>query len=105
MDTQTGLASFMADKLHGRKTASGKPYDSTALVAAHPTYAMGTILRVTNEENGRAVEVKVVDRSAGGANRPIIDLSRAAAEQLDFIRRGTVKVTTKVIEWGPRPAR
>lgn len=71
------------------------------LVAAHPTYAMGTVLRVSNPENGRVVEVKVIDRSASGADRPIIDLSRAAAERLDFIKAGTIKVTTEVLEWGP----
>lgn len=90
----------MSDRLEGRKTASGQPYDSRALVAAHPTYPMGTVLRVRNQENGRSVEVEVIDRSAAGANRPIIDLSRTAAERLDFIRSGTVTVTTEVIEWG-----
>ena len=67
------------------------------MVAAHPTYALGTIVRVTREDNGRSVEVKIVDRSAAGANRPIIDLSRAAAERLDFIREGTTTVTIEVI--------
>ncbi len=85
----------------GRKTFSGTVYAETLRVAAHPTYAMGTALRVTNQDNGRVVEVKVIDRSASGAGRPIVDLSRAAAERLDFIQRGTVTVTTEVIEWGP----
>ena len=98
---QTGVASFMADRLDGRKTASGKPYDKDALVAAHPTYPMGTVLRVTNTVNGRVVTVKVIDRSARNTRR-IIDLSRAAAERLDFIQRGLVKVITEVIEL-PRP--
>lgn len=101
-DVQTGLASFMADRLDGRKTASGEPYDKEALVAAHPTYPMGTVLRVTNLANGRVVTVTIVDRSARGANRPIIDLSRAAATRLDFIRQGTVKVSIEVID---RPRR
>jgi rare lipoprotein A len=100
--TQTGVASYMADRLHGRTTASGEPYDRKALVAAHPTYPMGTVLRVTNLENGRVVTVKVIDRSARDANRRIIDLSRAAAEQLDFIQSGLVKVTTEVIERPPQ---
>lgn len=92
------MASFMADRLEGRTTASGKAYDKEAMVAAHPTYPMGTVLRVTNQENGRSVEVTIIDRSARGANRPIVDLSRAAAERLDFIKDGVIKVTTEVIE-------
>ena len=103
--TQTGVAAFISDKLQGRKTASGQPYDAKALVAAHPTYPMGTVLRVRSQENGRVVEVTVIDRSAPGANRPIVDVSRAAAERLDFIRSGTVKVTTEVIKWGTEKLR
>lgn len=91
------MATYIAPRLDGRRTASGEPYDSRRLVAAHPTYPMGTRLRVTSRENGRTVEVTVIDRSASGPNRPIVDLSRAAAEQLGFIDRGTVKVTTEVI--------
>ena len=96
-ETRTGTATFIANRLNGRKTASGEVYDGTRLIAAHPTYPMGTRLRVTNEENGRTVEVTVVDRSAGGAGRPIVDLSRAAAERLGFVDSGTAKVTTEVI--------
>lgn len=107
-DTQTGRASFIADELQGRKTASGEPYDKNSLVAAHPSYPLGTMLRVTNQENGRAVDVKVVDRTAPPAARRhrIIDLSRAAAERLDFVEQGTARVTTEVLQWGTRrPAR
>lgn len=91
------MATFIASKFEGRKTASGEPFDGRRLVAAHPSYPMGTRLRVTNQENGRTVEVTVIDRSASGAGRPIVDLSRAAAEQLGFVERGTVTVTTEII--------
>jgi rare lipoprotein A len=94
---RTGLASYMAKTLEGRKMASGQIYDGRQLVAAHPTYPMGTLLRVTNLTNGRSVEVIVVDRSARGPKRPIVDLSRAAAERLEMIEAGVVKVTTEVI--------
>jgi rare lipoprotein A len=94
------LASFIGAKLQGQKTASGELYDGAKLVAAHPSYPMGTVVRVTNQDNGRVVQVKVIDRSAAGRDRPIIDVSRTAAERLDFVRQGTVKVTTEVIEWG-----
>jgi rare lipoprotein A len=99
---RTGRASFIADSLDGRTTASGEPYDKRSLVAAHPTYPLGTILRVTNTENGRVVDVKVIDRTASPAARRhrMIDLSRAAAEQLDFVSRGTARVRTEVLEWG-----
>lgn len=99
-EKRTGVASFIAERFEGRKTASGETYDGDQLVAAHPTYPLGTVIRVTNEENGRVVQVKIIDRSAAGPNRPIIDLSRAAAERLDFTRDGIVNVTTEVIEWG-----
>jgi rare lipoprotein A (peptidoglycan hydrolase) len=99
---RTGRASFIADSLDGRTTASGARYDKRSLVAAHPTYPLGTILRVTNTENGRVVDVKVIDRTASPAARRhrMIDLSRAAAERLDFVSRGTARVRTEVLEWG-----
>ena len=97
---ETGLASFIADKFSGRKTASGEPYDNTSLVAAHPSYPMGTLVRVTNRANARTVEVRIIDRSASGPQRPIIDLSRAAAARLDFLKQGTATVTTEVLQWG-----
>ena len=49
------------------------------------------------------VEVKVVDRSAKGEKRPMVDLSRAAAERLDFVRQGTARVTAEVLAWGAAP--
>ena len=105
--TRTGLATFIAKEFEGRKTASGEIYDSSQLVAAHPTYRPGTIVRVTNLENGRVVVVKVIDRTAAGAKRagPIIDLSRAAAERLDFVQQGKVKVRTEVLQWPGRRGR
>ncbi len=97
-DTRTGLATYIADRLHGRKTASGEPYDKNTLVAAHPTYPFGTVLRVRNEANGRVAEVRIVDRNAQRTRDPqSIDLSRAAAERLDFIEQGTAKVTVEVV--------
>jgi peptidoglycan lytic transglycosylase len=106
-ETRTGRASFIASSLNGRTTASGEPYDGTELVAAHPSYPLGTILRVTNQENGRVVEVKVVDRTGSPAARRyrMIDLSHAAAERLDFVTRGTAPVTTEVLQWGDRRTR
>ena len=97
---ETGLASFIADKFSGQKTASGEVYNNTSLVAAHPSYPMGTLVRVTNPANARTVEVTIIDRSASGRQRPVIDLSRAAAARLDFLKQGTVTVNTEVLQWG-----
>jgi rare lipoprotein A len=95
--TLTGSASFYASSLAGRRTASGVRYDPRAMVAAHRTLPFGTVVRVTNERNGRSVVVRVVDRGPFVRGR-VIDLSRAAAEELDFIRRGHVNVTIEVLD-------
>jgi rare lipoprotein A len=83
--------------------ASGRPFDMNAMVAAHPRYPFGTLLRVTNLRNGRSLTVRIQDR--GPAGRPqregvIIDLARGAAERLGFIRQGRVRVRLEVLEWG-----
>jgi rare lipoprotein A len=71
------------------------PHDAGALVAAHPVYPFGTVVRVTNIRNGKSVDVRIVDRGpARGPRRAgvIIDLSRSAAEVLDFVRDGRTEV-------------
>ncbi|MEX2570747.1 MAG: septal ring lytic transglycosylase RlpA family protein [Gemmatimonadota bacterium] len=67
------------------------------MVAAHRHLPFGSLLRVTNQANGRTVQVRVVDRGPFAKGR-ILDLSRRAAEQLDFIRRGHTRVTIEVLE-------
>ncbi len=99
-DLPTGLASYYSRSLHGSKTASGDPFDNTAMVAAHPTLPFGTVLRVTNLTNGRTVTVRVVDRgpAAGPQNEGVIlDLSRAAARRLGFLRAGRAPVKLDVV--------
>ena len=59
---QTGKASYYGKRFHGKKTASGKRFDQQALVAAHPSWPFGTLVRVTNNKNGRSVKVSIVDR-------------------------------------------
>jgi rare lipoprotein A len=95
--TITGSASFYANSLAGRRTASGVRYNPREMVAAHPSLPFGSRLRVTNEANGKVVEVKVVDRGPYARGR-VLDLSRVAAEKLDFIRRGHTMVTIEVLE-------
>jgi len=74
-----------------------------AMVAAHPTYPFGTIVRVTNLRNGRSVRVRIVDRGPAAGPQGagvIIDLSRRAAQALDFIRQGRTQVRVEVVRWG-----
>ena len=94
---ETGMASFYSDKLQGRMTASGETYDKLKMTAAHRSLAFKTKIKVTNLENKKSVLVLVNDRGPFVEGR-IIDLSRAAAEKLDFIDKGVVKVRVEVVE-------
>lgn len=103
LKTVTGRASYYADWFHGRTAASGEKFDNRSLVAAHPTFPFGTLLKVTNLSNERTVNVRVNDRGPSAeryAHGIVIDLSRIAAEQLGFIRKGLTKVRIEVLEWG-----
>lgn len=97
LETLVGSASYYANSLAGRRTASGERYDPREMVAAHRTLPFGSLLRVTNEANGRSVQVRVVDRGPFARGR-VLDLSRRAAEELDFIRQGHTRVTIEVLE-------
>lgn len=97
--TQEGLASYYSTEFHGRKTSSGEIFDKNALTAAHRTFPFGTILLVTNQKNGKQVEVKVNDRGPVKPER-IIDLSYGAAKEIDMLRDGLVRVRVEVLEWG-----
>lgn len=99
LGTQEGLASYYNTEFHGRKTSSGEMFDKDALTAAHHTYPFGTILLVTNQKNGKQVEVKVNDRGPVKPER-IIDLSYGAAKEIDMVRDGLVRVRLEVVEWG-----
>jgi rare lipoprotein A len=99
LETLTGTASYYSDRLHNRRTASGARYDRNALIAAHRSYPFGTVLRVTNLANDRVVTVRVIDRGPFIKGR-VIDLSRRAAEELDFIRAGLARVRIEVLEFG-----
>lgn len=89
--TEVGIASFYAGRFHGRRTASGVRYDQRALTCAHPTAPFGTRLRVTDLESGRSVVVTVNDRGPFAGGR-IVDLSLAAARELDMVERGLARV-------------
>lgn len=97
--TQTGKASFYADKFEGSPTASGEKYKHNKLTAAHKTLPFGTKVKVTNTDNGKSVEVVINDRGPYVDGR-IIDLSKSAAETLGFINQGLANVTIEVIDAG-----
>ena len=85
--TQQGNASYYADSFHGRRMANGKLYHRDSMTCAHLRYPLGTKLLVRNIVNGREVVVTVTDRGPY-TRKFVIDLSRAAARQLDIIHYG-----------------
>ena len=95
--TFTGIASYYADKFHGRATSSGEIFDMNDFTAAHKTLPFGTKVQVRNKSNNKTVIVKINDRGPFVEDR-IIDLSRAAAEAIGMIKTGTAEVELKVIE-------
>jgi len=99
---QEGIASWYGTEFDGRPTASGEIYNSSQFTAAHPTLPFGTYLLVTNRHNSRQVAVRVNDRGPFAASR-IIDVSKAAAEQLDMLTTGTAPVLIEAIQ-PSRPA-
>ena len=94
---QEGEASYYADSLNGRKTASGEPYDKRALSAAHRSLPFGTKVKVTYLKTGQSVVVVINDRGPYAKDR-IIDLSAAAAKQIGLIDAGHGRVRLEVIE-------
>lgn len=86
-----GNASFYGGKFHGRKTASGAIFNKHAMTAAHRNLPFGTRVRVTHAHNGRSVVVTINDRGPFIKSR-IIDVSRAAAEQLGMVQQGVARV-------------
>jgi len=92
-----GEASYFADSLDGRKTASGELYDKNALSAAHRSLPFGTKVKVTYLKTGQSVVVVINDRGPFAKDR-IIDLSAAAAKKIGLIDAGHGRVRLEVIE-------
>jgi len=91
-----GLASWYGYPAGTRQTASGEWFDGSRLTAAHKTLPLPCIVEVTNLDNGRKIKVRVNDRGPFVDGR-IIDLTRAGAEKLGFIREGTARVRVKLL--------
>lgn len=92
--SETGMASFYADKYVGRKTSNGEKFKQNKLTAAHKTLPFGTKVKVTNLSNGQSVKVRINDRGPFIQGR-IIDLSKKAAKKIDLVNAGVTKVTIR----------
>jgi len=97
LPTQTGMASWYGTEEQGKLTADGEHFDRHQLTAAHRHLPFNTVIRVTNRENGRMVEVRVNDRGPYAKNR-VLDLSEAAAKALDMKTEGVTAVKIEVIK-------
>ena len=100
--TQTGMASWYGVEEQGRLTADGEHFDRHKMTAAHRKLPFNTVIRVTNRENGKSVEVRVNDRGPYAKNR-VLDLSEAAAKALDMKTAGVTPVKIEVIEQSAPP--
>src|SRR6186713_1323565 len=95
-----GIASYYAEPYHGRRTASGEVFDTyNGMTAAHKTLPFNTVVRVKNLQNGEEVDVRINDRGPFVKGR-VIDLSLAAAKEIDLVRAGVAPVKLKVLKDG-----
>lgn len=95
--TEKGEASWYGEPYNGRRAASGEIFDMEQLTAAHRTLPFQTWVQVTNLNNGKQVDVRITDRGPFVDGR-IIDLSRAAAREIDMLRTGVARVELRVIK-------
>jgi rare lipoprotein A len=93
-----GIASWYGGKFHGRLTSNGEVFDTNDLTAAHKTLPFGTMVKVVNQENGRWVVVRINDRGPFVEGR-IIDLSRAAADELCMLSTGVAPVSLEIVSF------
>ncbi|HPI21501.1 MAG TPA: septal ring lytic transglycosylase RlpA family protein [Candidatus Kapabacteria bacterium] len=96
-DVFRGLASFYSDEFEGRQTANGEIYNKNKFTAAHKTISFGTKIKIRNLQNNLTTIVVINDRGPFVQGR-VIDLSRAAAEQIGMIQQGVVEVEITIIE-------
>lgn len=100
-----GIASWYGQQHQGLKMANGKRFDRRKLTAASWYVPLGTVLRVVNLENGKSVTVTVTDRGPNLRLHRILDLSEAAARQLDYVEKGLTRVyVSPVISYVPQHA-
>lgn len=100
--TEEGNASWYGIPFNGRHSSNGEIYDMYKMTAAHRTYPFDTMVRVTNLSNGKSAVVRITDRGPFVENR-VIDLSFAAAQEIESIGPGVVHVRLEVISGAPDP--
>ena len=100
--TEEGNASWYGIPFNGRRSSNGEIYDMYKMTAAHRTYPFDTVVRVTNLSNGKSAVVRITDRGPFVENR-VIDLSFAAAQEIESIGPGVVRVRLEVISGAPDP--
>ncbi|HEX6766298.1 MAG TPA: septal ring lytic transglycosylase RlpA family protein [Polyangiaceae bacterium] len=100
LSTLRGEATYYGRAFAGRKTASGETFEPRRYTAAHRTLPFGTVLRVTRVGTPSVVYVRVNDRGPFGKKHRILDLSEAAAGELDMLRDGVCNVRVEVLERG-----
>lgn len=95
--SEEGLASWYGRRFHGKRTASGEPYDMYAMTAAHPTLPIPSYARVTSLANGKSVVVRINDRGPFHSKR-VIDLSYTAAHKLGYVKQGSARVRVESLD-------
>jgi len=95
-----GTASWYGSDFHGRRTANGEIFSANAITAAHPTLPLPSYVRVTNQDNGRSLVVRVNDRGPYVAGR-VIDLSHRAASMLGYVNNGSANVHVEYVGEAP----
>jgi rare lipoprotein A len=97
---EVGLATWYGSQFAAKKTANGERFDPKAMTAAHRHLPFGTWVDVRRPDTGRSVRVRINDRGPWGDSRKVIDLSRAAAQELDIVGPGSARVELRVVR-GP----
>jgi rare lipoprotein A (peptidoglycan hydrolase) len=100
-----GIASWYGSQHQGRKMANGQRFDRHKMTAAYWYLPLGSVIRVTNLENGRSITVTVTDRGPNFRLNRVLDLSEAAASELDYIQKGlTFVFVSPVVGYEPQHA-
>ena len=94
-----GVSSYYGPKFHGKLTANGEIFDMYGVTAAHKEFPFNTVTRVTNENNGKSLIIRINDRGPYVDGR-ILDCSFGAAKKLGFVGEGTALVKIEILEWG-----
>ncbi len=97
VDSAIGYASYYSNRFIGKKTASGEVFSQKKMTCAHNTLPLGTLVRVTSLKSEKCVVVRVNDR-LHRHNPRLVDLSKAAATQLGFVKKGIIKVSVVVLK-------